>query len=750
MQMKRPLLGDKGRWLTAGLVAIQIAILMPLLREGILLCYASEPGNPDTLQGRKQKMAQKIYKIVAETDMVFKFHTAAVMTELIFMPLYTAAGHNNHTNFGGSGGLVNKYEEAIKTLDDMVTVTVNGKKQMFEPNLRYFKGVFNAVEEDDASQIPACKRHIVTHVKTVKEALQKRFANLQKFWYRVAGLAEEEFVRCDEVQAYIKVPAAAAILTVNKLLQEWDAMPENVKQEMPLECRLLFEQQGELRRQLEQFARGDINTVTEKPEPYRKWPELAEHIVSFFEFRLNSSAYVEGRFSVASNAARTKPASTTKTMSQHIRKHSNSHATTYPSVVFFDDIDPQWAQGADPPELPRRMHHATVVRQYSFEKDWERLQPEAKRLQQQLKNKYTAAFIRQFQRVHTQDAQQDEQPEQPQPHQPVRRSSRQNSGQTSLSSDFAWSNGDESGDQEEESDAEDSEVEGGAEYEEVEEQQQQQQQQQQEEEDGSSEDEDDSPIALLSCRVAPGSVGKRPKTWRREDNPVQLDEWGSALPDENPLAVKGADFVWESPDGLVQVVLEKPLKKQPPSSSAHIHHDRPADHFKFYSRIRVTNDQGEKISFDLRKPTCDVAVVDYGEDASGDPIQIYADILGIYLCDNEPYIEHGYFYDRQEFVRDKPCADFLRKTERSRGRIADDELVNSVATYHSHAEVIQGRASVRHGKEDDLPVGDSRAFFWCRVIDISSNKEVPAARIQKMLQLQVARPHPSNVLSTDE
>ena len=86
------------------MVAMQIAQLTPLMREGILLCYAKIPGDPETLKGDKQRMAHKIYNILSDSSMVYKFHTAAIITKEISMPMYDAAWLNHHTNFGGSGG----------------------------------------------------------------------------------------------------------------------------------------------------------------------------------------------------------------------------------------------------------------------------------------------------------------------------------------------------------------------------------------------------------------------------------------------------------------------------------------------------------------------------------------------------------------------------------------------------------------------------------------------------------------------
>ena len=243
---------------------------------------------------------------------------------------------------------------------------------------------------------------------------------------------------------------------------------------------------------------------------------------------------------------------------------------------------------------------------------------------------------------------------------------------------------------------------------------------------------------------------KGARTWKKGETEKRYDDWGNALPDENPLASYRGDFVWESDslDHPVTVILEKPLKRFPPNSSAHGHHEgqHPKSAFQYYSRMRVINEQGKSIEFDLNTPNNDVAVLQYDQDESGEEILIYADVLGIYTFEGEPWIEHGYLYDRPEIVRDKPCASFLRRTERELGPITETELVNSIAIYHSPAEFVQGTANVRHGLEDDLPLGVRRCFFWRRAIDISDIKAVPASRIGKMLRLPVPVPHPANQL----
>ena len=172
--------------------------------------------------------------------------------------------------------------------------------------------------------------------------------------------------------------------------------------------------------------------------------------------------------------------------------------------------------------------------------------------------------------------------------------------------------------------------------------------------------------------------------------------------------------------------------------------------------MKVVSEQGKTYSFDLSMATNEVAVVEYAEDESGDAILIYADVLGLYTKDNEPFIEHGYFYDRSEIKRDKDCRKFLKKTERGKhGKIEKKELVNSVSVYHSPAEVVQGIATIRYGADEDcLPIKEKRsmrAFFWRRVLDVSSNKEVSASKIaDKMLRLHRPVVHPANAAEPAE
>ena len=274
--------------------------------------------------------------------------------------------------------------------------------------------------------------------------------------------------------------------------------------------------------------------------------------------------------------------------------------------------------------------------------------------------------------------------------------------------------------------------------------------QQQDAGDSEDEDPDDRPLCFLPGRPGQAPAAAEPKTWRKGEKEKQFDDWGNVVPDDDPLASYKADYVWESPDGCHTVCFHDPIKKPRQNSAALGEHGGELSEYQFYSRMKVVNDQGKTYSFDLKKPTNEVAVVAYGEDASGDEILIYADVLGMYTKDNEPWIEHGYFYDRAEIKRDKECRQFLKKTERgNHGKIEEKELINSVAVYHSPAEVVQGIAMIWHGEdEDSLPLqkkSSTRAFFWRRVLDVSTSKEVSPSEIgEKLIRLPRPTVHPAN------
>ena len=138
------LLGEQGRWLSSGAVAVQLGPLLPLLKQAILLCYAKVPGDPTTLTGGKQKMAQRVYKILDSTDMLFKMQVAAVMMHHIFQPLFDAIGKQQHTLFGGKEGVRKVVNEVTDKLDDMVVETQKGsskRKAERVPGPAYFERI---------------------------------------------------------------------------------------------------------------------------------------------------------------------------------------------------------------------------------------------------------------------------------------------------------------------------------------------------------------------------------------------------------------------------------------------------------------------------------------------------------------------------------------------------------------------------------------------------------------------------------
>ena len=134
-------------------------------------------------------------------------------------------------------------------------------------------------------------------------------------------------------------------------------------------------------------------------------------------------------------------------MSQHVRRHSNGQATSYPTLITFEEIDPTWSGRGDAPELPARMHHRDSSRQYDFQADYERLSPKAKELELCLQGKYTAEFLTQFQQQHAQHAQQG-----PQEAPVQRRSTRNGAGQMRRDTNYEWSEEEERAEKSDESD----------------------------------------------------------------------------------------------------------------------------------------------------------------------------------------------------------------------------------------------------------------------------------------------------------
>ena len=564
MQIKRPLLGDKGRWLTTGDVAMQLVPILPLLAQMILLCCAKIPGEEKALKGKKQVRVQKVFNIVTDQMVVFRMQVVTILMMWIFIPLYEAMGLQEHTQYGGEDGIVAAYRKNLATLDLMVerTEIVKNKKYETLPSTDYFDEIIPKPDVTDADSIvleEKMRQEIVSHIATVRLQLTKRFERLNALKYRAADITEEVFVVIEELCAYVKVPTAAAIRAARNRLIEYDNMPARAREEQPNEIRLLFEP-GTLRQQLEEFSKGDINDLTEQPLPLRHWPELDAHLGHFIRFRLASSAYCEGRFSIASNAARTRPNSTTKTLSGFVRRRSNAEATEYPSIILFTDLDPSWDNTKSPPELKKRMTRRTVSRARSFDTDFERLAPQAKQALEPMKKIYLADFTASFAKKHA----------------------------AALPAPEAAGNDSSADEAEEEED----------------------------------DDDDDDDVALSFLSAAPvrlggtsekGAADVHSRTWKRNGKAVQYDEeFGERLPDDDPLANRKANFVWEDTDNGIVVMLSGPKPKPPENTSAAKAHGVPLRKLKFYTQMRVQDEFGEIYSFDLREDaSSEMAVVYY-------------------------------------------------------------------------------------------------------------------------------------------
>ena len=147
------------------------------------------------------------------------------------------------------------------------------------------------------------------------------------------------------------------------------------------------------------------------------------------------------------------------------------------------------------------MTRRTVSRARSFETDFERLAPEAKQVLGQMKKIYPADFTASFAKKHA-----TQQP--------------------------AAEEGDK------DSSADEAEDE---------------------------EDEDDYDVALSFLSAAPARLGGtsdkgaadvNSRTWKRNGKAVQYDEeFGERLPDDDPLANRKANFVWEDTDNGIVVML---------------------------------------------------------------------------------------------------------------------------------------------------------------------------------------------------
>ena len=692
VQIKTPKLGDPGRWLTSGDVAQQLRPTLPYMREAIVLAYAKDPANPDTLSGKQQRGAQKVVEILETQQSVYMIQVAAVMMEWVFVPLYEAIGRQEHTQFGGKDGVIKTYQRCKAQLQRMVERHDAGRRRVASPSREYFGDIIDSTAAQNPDLERECKQQIVSHVRHVEHHMIKRYGHVERFQYRVAHLVEEEWVLRTELQCYVLVPTADALQDGANLVLEFDTMSPAERGAVPEKVRAIFQQGGQLRQQLDEFLLGTSNKATGRPYPLRNWRLLSVPLTSFVQLLLNASAYCEGRFSVASNAAKVKPNCTTRALSGIVRRRSNHSATQYPSAFRFTDLDPEWKLGDPVPSLRRRDSHVRVPIARSFVSDFERLEPTAKQLIKTMKPIYTANHMASFYRKN--EARQDEGGE-------------KGLGQEEDPPELY-------GDEDENSDSDDDlplQYIGLA--------------------------EDELPLQVIhdSCHAE-----IQGRTWRRgsKKSETLYDEDGNEVAlEENPLANLRANYVWESLSDGIRVMLEGPLKRPPDGTTAFEKDTRRRGKYKFYSRMRVQDEFGDVFWFDLREDRDSMAVVFYDIDsASGDKILWYADLLAIYVNPSgEPMVEHGYLFDRSEIARDRTCKKFLKATERGpAGRIAENELVNCNNVYHTHASCIEGKETLvhSHAPPPNLPQG---AFFWRRAVDLLNDRECAPSLLSKAVRI---------------
>ena len=688
------LLGEKGRWLSSAAVAVQLGPLLPLLKEAILLCYAKTPGDPDSLTGSKQRMAQRVYAILDSPGMMYKMQAAAIMMRHIFQPLYDAIGRQNHTLFGGADGVRKVCEHAITTLGNMRKIVPNeaksGKSHSI-PNEVYFGGVVDciraAAESDTEARVLEFNRYIVSHVTKLERTFVSHFERIKRVQYKGSDICEEQWIACAGTSSFIKVPTDAAIQAAVDVAVDFDKVPAGNHDEWPEHMVKLLSKDGPLRKELDEFAMGLVNQKTSHKEPLRRWVALATHLSSFSKFQLTSSSWMESRFSVGSNAVCARPNFTTKAFSAFVRTRSNMHATEWRPEVFFYELFPSWEEGDDVPDMSahvlrkvRELSCAKVKRGRDFTTDWDRLLPEAKRLKAAMKGVYACEFMTGFNRAIQ-----------------------------ALPAAAAAAPGNES-----DSDSDDdlplmqqgrpARTRRGA---------------QQDDEDGCSDDETENEPAA-------------DRFWKKSSVVFQHDEFGAKIPDTHPLAVRNSDVVFKGARGEI-IELNKKVKA-PKHTTVVDHCGGKLCDYEFYQKLTVYDESGDVHEIDLAEPGTPACMIRYGQDDDGDKLQ-QADILSIYLPPPDrkgiqrPHIEHGYLWDWEDIQGDPDCETFVQHNDQG---FADNELVNSTSIYNSPAEFVECKILLRRGKENLEGVRDE--YFWTRVIDLASGCECDAADIEKPLR----------------
>ena len=89
---------------------------------------------------------------------------------------------------------------------------------------------------------------------------------------------------CEGTSSFITVPTARAIEAAAGAAAEFDQVPEGRHDEWPEHMVKLLSEEGPLRKELVEFAMGQVSPTTNQRQPLRHWEALATHLSNFSEF----------------------------------------------------------------------------------------------------------------------------------------------------------------------------------------------------------------------------------------------------------------------------------------------------------------------------------------------------------------------------------------------------------------------------------------------------------------------------------
>lgn len=181
----------------------------------------------------------------------------------------------------------------------------------------------------------------------------------------------------------------------------------------------------------------------------------------------------------------------------------------------------------------------------------------------------------------------------------------------------------------------------------------------------------------------------------------------------------------------VELKLSKRLTHAPRNSTAASFHGCAVRDLTFYDCLEVKLPAHScPLSFSM-KDTSHCALT-YYDDVGPDQRELaYCDLAHVYTtADGQAWIEHGYLCDRADLENHPMGRKFLEKHD-----IGADELVNSLALYHSPARVIEGefflyhsRNQARHAQEQ-FKDGDCLSLFTSKTWDRKSGRLIKAVHL---------------------